>query len=104
MKVLKSLKSFRPCKFISILGFLITIITYMSGVVANDEHSYTYVIDDFPTVKDFYHYLSALEKVVNFCERHKHYVDMNMQFGLFLIDGKILQKPFFIFYGNCADF
>ncbi|KAJ8734582.1 hypothetical protein PYW08_013832 [Mythimna loreyi] len=81
---MNELKSIR-CKFLSILTFLI-IFTCTSGVVAYEKPSYRDIIADFPKAKDFNRYLSALEKVVDFCVRHKHYVDLNMQFGLFLID------------------
>lgn len=61
----------------------------MNSVVADDSHKI--IIQDLPRKTDFDRYLSALELTVDFCIRHKYYVDLNLQFGLFLLDGKFEQ-------------
>lgn len=42
------------------------------------------IIQDLPTNKDFDRYLTSLENIISFCMKHKIYVDVNLQFGLFL--------------------
>lgn len=90
MKEITSIKMLRTHLLISVLIFPVTINIFVNSVVANDN--YSDIIQDLPTKMDFDHYLSALEKIVDFCSTHKHYVDLNLQFGLFLIDGKTVMS------------
>uniref|UniRef100_A0A2A4K6W5 Uncharacterized protein n=1 Tax=Heliothis virescens TaxID=7102 RepID=A0A2A4K6W5_HELVI len=53
------------------------------------------IIADLPKLDDLETYLFGLEKAVDFCLEHKVYVDLNLEFGLFLVDvniKRLLQK------------
>ena len=96
MKEIMSTQKLRPRFMISLLIFSMSINIFMNSVVANYEYAEVILNSsgmdrrqmDLPAKMDFDSYLSALEKVVDFCVRHKHYVDLNLQFGLFFVDGK----------------
>ncbi|KAJ8734581.1 hypothetical protein PYW08_013831 [Mythimna loreyi] len=49
------------------------------------------VIADLPKETDFPAYYEALKKGVEFILAHKYYVDINLQFGLFLVDMNLRQ-------------
>lgn len=80
----KSIILSRSRNFISLI--FITLTTF---AVANDVIFRKQINSDLVKVTDFDFYINALEKTVEFCVRHKVYVDSNMQYGLFLVDGKI---------------
>lgn len=77
---MEELKSLCLCKCVLILSFLMTI----SGL-SNQN-----IIDDLPVTEDFPRYFIALKNAIDFIISHKYYVDLNLQFGLFLVDSKIV--------------
>ena len=81
----------RSSLFSVVVNFMMIVI-FKYNVVAKKE-----IYMDLPIRSDFDRYLSALEKVVDFCAKHKNYVDVNMKFGLFLIDGKVFNKHIVIY-------
>ncbi|XP_022828078.1 uncharacterized protein LOC111357563 [Spodoptera litura] len=73
---------FRPCTLISFSIILILNIISLNGDIIVKRHQD--ILDDLPRASDLDHYLSILEKAVDFCVENKYGVDMSLDFGLFL--------------------
>lgn len=54
------------------------------------------IVEGLPKKSDFDKYLSVLEKTVAFVNGHRFYVDLNLCFGLFLINGKYYIFDWFV--------
>lgn len=87
MNKLKSITRLCPYCIYSILFFLITSFFSVHGIVAN--YKVKQIIHDLPKETDLDFYINVLEKAVYFGVSHKIYVDLNLRFGMFLVDGKI---------------
>ncbi|CAH1643672.1 unnamed protein product [Spodoptera littoralis] len=73
---------FRPCTLISFSIILILNIISLNGdIIVKSQQD---ILDDLPRASDLDHYLSVLEKAVDFCVENKYGVDMSLDFGLFL--------------------
>ncbi|CAH0600760.1 unnamed protein product [Chrysodeixis includens] len=79
--MLKSITSLRPFTIISLLMCLTVIIS--NGDLTS--HGHKKVISNFPKEKYIDDYLTSLEKIIEFCVKHKLYIDLNFEFGLFLV-------------------
>ncbi|KAJ8734580.1 hypothetical protein PYW08_013830 [Mythimna loreyi] len=80
MREFKSIMS-RTCIQISLI-----FVTTLTVDAANDELFRKQINSDLVKDVDYDYYFNVLEKIIEFCIRHKVYVDSNMQYGLFLID------------------
>ncbi|XP_026728073.1 uncharacterized protein LOC113494120 [Trichoplusia ni] len=56
----------------------------LNGILASLGH--TKVASNLPKAKDIDDYLTPLEKIIEFCVKHKLYIDLNFEFGLFLVN------------------
>lgn len=56
------------------------------------------ILRDVPSKVDLNTYLNSLEKVLNFCSKYKNEIDINFEFGLFLVDGKKLCLSYLLMY------
>lgn len=54
------------------------------------------VIDDLPVKVNLEKYLLSLEKIIYFVNSHRLYVDLNLNFGIFLVNGKAFDNNGFL--------
>lgn len=63
--------------------------------VESHQDMYNYrvmeVIDDLPVPNDMDRYLSSLKRIMHFIDGHKYYVDVDLCFSIYLINGKTIE-------------
>lgn len=79
----------------------------MWRIITSQQVTYNYkqmeIIDDLPVKNDLDKYLSILERIVYFVDGHRYYVDTDLCFGIYLINGKnlLLSTNNYKFIVNC---
>ncbi|XP_063837012.1 uncharacterized protein LOC135086136 [Ostrinia nubilalis] len=63
---------------------LTTVVSYKNGV--DYDYKDSIVSKNFPQKSDLLTYLKSLRRIIDFCSKHKVDLDMNFEFGLFLIN------------------
>lgn len=68
------------------------IVVLFMSITLSLETTYNYkemeIIDDLPMKMNLEQYLTVLEKTINFVSLHKNLADLNVCFGIYLINGK----------------
>ncbi|XP_047036941.1 UPF0764 protein C16orf89 homolog [Helicoverpa zea] len=71
---------------VSTVIIFVVLTTIVSSSKVNSTDKRREIIANLPKLEDLETYLSGLEKAIEFCLQHKLYVDLNLEFGLFLMD------------------
>lgn len=73
----------------SILFFIILSITGSYGY-SDGDFSDEVITKILPQKSDLIVYLKSLHRIIEFCSKHKEDLDLNFEFGLFLVNGENL--------------